>query len=58
MGLSVPAIAVEIALQLIGDRVALLAVAVAVSAGILAAAPLLLGTPGEATAAALDKPAR
>ena len=57
MGLSVPAIAVGIALQLIGDRVALLAVAVAVSAGILGA-PLLLGTPGEATAAALDKPAR
>lgn len=48
VGLSVPAIAVGIALQFIGERVALLAFAIAVGAGILCAAPLLLGSPDAA----------
>ena len=54
VGLSVPAIAVGIALQFISDRIALLAFAIAVSAGILCTAPLLLAAPGDPMPWALD----
>ena len=54
VGLSVPAIAVGIALQFISDRIALLAFAIAVSAGILCTAPLLLAAPGDPMPSALD----
>jgi MFS family permease len=55
LGLSVPAIAVGVALQSLTPRITLLALAIIVSAGLLGATPVLLGPPSTATPRPLTK---